>query len=178
MLFAVFLILGVFLIVAQTTLFPLLPEVLGNPDFLYIVIIFAAYRFAWGPGLVYVYALGWMMDVVSGIHLGLYPLENIIVFSAMKLLTENSPLKENTYQVPLVGVSYFLVQMGFYFLYSMIMPDTLPPWSWNRIVQETFILLFATIPAFLLLNAIYEFFDKQRVIHRVMQKRGGSNQFR
>jgi rod shape-determining protein MreD len=178
MLFGVFLILGVFLIVAQTTLFPLLPETLGNPDFLYIVIVFAAYRFSWGGGLVYVYILGWMMDVVSGIHLGLYPLENIIVFSAMKLLTENSPLKENTYQVPLVGVSYFLVQMGFYFLYSMIAANTLPPWSWNRIVQETFILLFATIPAFLLLNAVYEYFDKQRVIHRVMRKRGGSNQFR
>ena len=178
MLFVVFLILGVFLIVAQTTFFPLLPGALGHPDFLYIIIVFAAYRFGWGTGLLYVYVLGWMMDVVSGIHLGLYPLENIIVFSSLKLLTENSPLKENTYQLPLVGVSYFFVQMVFYFLYSMIMPETLPPWSWNRMVQETFILLLATIPAFLLLNAVYEYFDRQRVIHRVMRKRGGSNQFR
>jgi rod shape-determining protein MreD len=178
MLYVVFFTLGVFLIVAQTTFFPLLPGALGHPDFLYIVVVFAAYRFGWGTGLLYVYVLGWMMDVVSGIHLGLYPLENIVVFSSLKLLTENSPLKENTYQVPLVAVSYFLVQMIFYFLYSMIMPETLPSWSWNRIVQETFILLLATIPAFLLLNSVYEFFDRQRVIHRVMRKHGGSNQFR
>jgi hypothetical protein len=65
----------------------------GHPDFLYIVVVFAAYRFGWGTGLLYVYVLGWMMDVVSGIHLGLYPLENIIVFSSLKLLTENSPFE-------------------------------------------------------------------------------------
>ncbi len=178
MLFGAFLFLGVVFIVAETSLFPLLPGALGSPDFLYIMVVFVAYRFGWGTGLLYVYILGWMMDVVSGIHPGLYPLQNILVFSILKMLTENSPLKENTYQVPLVGVSYFLMQMVFYFLYSMLAPEALVPWSWNRVIQETFILLFATIPVFLLLNALYEFFDKKKVVHRVIRKHGGSNQFR
>lgn len=172
-----FVILGVFTMVAQTTLFPILPDWFGRPDFLYILVVFAAYRFNWVYGLFYVFFLGWGTDVISGLHLGIYPLQNILVFSLLKLLTENSPLKEAAYQVPLVGLSYFIVQMGFYFLYSIIMPGTLPMWSWSRMVQETFILLLATIPSFIIFNFFYEYFSTQRVIHKVVRKKSG-NQFR
>lgn len=178
MLWVVFFILGVLLIVAETSLFHLFPDVLGRPDLLFIVIVFAAYRFGWGSGLLYVYSLGWMMDVVSGIHPGIYPLQNIFIFSSLKILTENSPLKENTYQVPLVAFSYFFMQMLMYLLYSILSPETLLPWSWNRVIQETIILLLATIPVFILLNSLYEFFAKRRVIHRVLKKGAGRNQFR
>ena len=178
MVWAVFFLLGTLLIVAETSLFHLFPDFLGRPDLLFIVIVFTAYRFRWGSGLLYVYSLGWMMDVVSGIHPGIYPLHNIFVFSALKILTENSPLKENTYQVPLVAFSYFLMQMLMFFLYSMLAPETLPPWSWNRVIQETIILLLATIPIFILLNSLYEFFSKRRVIRRVMKKKVSTNQFR
>lgn len=177
MFFTFFLMLGVFLLVAQTSLFQLLPTSLGHPDFLYILIVFASYKFRWSTGLLYVYMLGWMMDAVSGIHPGFYPLQNVLVFVALKLLSENSPLKENTYQVPLVGLSYFFVQTIFYFLYSLILPETLPSWSWNKMIQETFILLLATIPAFVLLNFFHDFFKKRQVLPRVVSKRSG-NQFR
>lgn len=177
MLYAFFLLLGVSTIIAQATIFPLLPDWLGRPDFLYVLVVFAAYRFSWFHGLFLVFMLGWMMDVISGIHLGIYPLQNILVFSILKLLTENSPLKEAAYQVPLVGVSYFIVQMGFYFLYSVIMPGILPEWSWSRVVQETFILLLATIPSFLIFNFFFEYFSSRRAIHRIVRKKSG-NQFR
>ncbi len=177
MLFFVFLMLGIFVIVAQTTFLQLFPDWLGRPDFLYILISFAAYRFGWISGMVFVFTLGWMLDVVSGIHPGIYPLQSILVFSFLKLLTENSPLREGAYQVPLVGISYFIVQMGFYFFYSLMMPETLPEWSWNRIIQDTFILLLATIPLFVLLNSLYEILNKNGIIHRVISKRSG-NQFR
>ncbi len=177
MLLIFFLILGVFLIVAQTTFFQLFPDWLGRPDFLYILVAFAAYRMGWGSGLLYAFLLGWMLDVVSGIHLGIYPLQNILVFAALKLLTESSPLKEGTYEVPLVGLSYFLVQIGFYFVHSVMIPGTLPGWSWDKIFQDTMILLLATIPTFVLLNKFYEFFNTRRIVHRVI-RRGSSNQFR
>jgi rod shape-determining protein MreD len=177
MLITIFFILGILLIVAQTTFLQLSPDWFGRPDFLYILVAFAAYRFRWISGLIFVFILGWMLDIVSGIHPGIYPLQNIVVFSSLKLLTENSPMKESTYQVPLVGISYFIVQIGFFSLYSMMMPETLPEWSWNRIIQEAFILLLATIPSFVILNYFYEFFNTRRVIHRVMSKRSG-NQFR
>ncbi len=177
MLLVFFLILGVFLIVAQTTFFQLFPDWLGRPDFLYILVAFAAYRLGWVTGLLYVFLLGWMLDVVSGIHLGIYPLQNILVFTGLKLLTESSPLREGAYEVPLVGLSYFLVQIGFYFVHSVMIPGTLPVWSWDKIFQDTMILLLATIPAFVLLNYFFEFFRSRRIVHRVI-RRGSSNQFR
>lgn len=178
MVWAVFFLMGALLIAAETSLFHLFPDFLGKPDLLFIVIVFVAYKFRWGSGLLYVYSLGWMMDVVSGIHPGIYPLHNILVFSVVKIVSENSPLKENTYQVPLVAFSYFFMQMLMFLLYSMFAPGTLPPWSWNRVLQETIILLLATIPIFILLNSLYEFFAKRRVIRSVIKKRAPTNQFR
>lgn len=172
-----FLILSMFIMVAQTTIFSLAPQWVGRPDFIFILVVFAAYRFSWIRGLLYVFILGWMMDVLAGIHLGIFPLQNIIVFSILKFLTENSPLKESAYQIPLVGVSYFIVQMGFYFFYSVLMPGVLPEWSWNRMIQDTFILLLAAIPSFVLLGNFQEFFSQKRSVHRVVRKRTG-NQFR
>ncbi len=172
-----FFILGVISVVAQTTLLPHLPMWLGRPDFIYILVAFAAYRFGWVSGLILVFSMGWMLDVVSGVHLGVYPLQNVLVFSSLKLLTEDSPLKERTYQIPLVGLSYFVVQMAFYFFCSVLLPETMPVWSWIRVIQESIILLVASVPSFYVLNLLYEFFNKHRVIHKVIQKRSG-NQYR
>ncbi len=172
-----FLFLSILIIVTQTTLLQLFPGWLGRPDFLYILVVFAAYRFNWVTGLLFVFMVGWMLDVVSGIQLGLNPLQNIIVFASLKLLTENSPLKEAAYQIPLVGVSYFIVQVSFYFLYVVLLPGSLPDWSWSRMIQETIILIVATIPAFVVFNYFFEIFSKRRVIHKVMRKRS-SNEFR
>jgi len=177
MLIFFFLFLGIFTVVMQSTFFPLLPDWLGRPDFIFILVVFAAYKFGWIHGLFYAFVLGWMTDVMSGIQLGIFPLQYILLFTFLKVITENSPLKESAYQVPLVGFSYFIIQMGFYFLYSIILPGTLPEWSWNRMVQETIIILLATIPSFIAFNYCYEFFSKRRVVHRVVRKRTG-NEFR
>jgi len=174
---AFFLFLGAVAVVVQTTLFQNFPIWFGRPDLTFILVAFAAYRFGWFRGLVFVFVMGWMMDVVSGIHLGVYPLQNVLIFSCIKILTENSSLKETAYQVPLVGLSYFIVQMIFYFLYSILMPGDMPGWSWGRVIQETIILLVATIPSFLVCNALFEFFNKRRVVHKVLRK-GTGNQFR
>ncbi len=177
MLTSSFFVLGIFLIVIQTTLSQFLPTWLGRPDFVYILVAFFAYRFDWLRGLVLVYVLGWMLDVVSGLYLGTYILEYLLVFFSLKIVTENSPVKESAYQVPLVGISYFVVQMMFYFFYSIALPGTLPDWSWNRIVQETIILLVATVPCFFLYNSLFAFFQKRRLSQRLLRRRSG-NQFR
>ncbi len=177
MLHGFFFFLGIFIVLVQTSLSQYFPVWLGRPDLVYIFVVFISYRFNWFSGLLMIFCLGWMMDVTSGIHLGVYPLQNVLVFITLKLLTESSPLRESAYQVPLAGISYFVTQMGFYFLYSIFMPGTLPDWSWSRVVQETFILLAATIPFFILFNYLYEVFSKKRVIHKVV-RRNTTNQFR
>ncbi len=169
--------LGVFLIVIQTTFFQFFPAWLGRPDLVYILVAFIAYRFDWFRGFFLVYTMGWMMDVVSGIYLGTYSIQCLLVFFSLKIVTENSPVKETAYQIPLVGISYFLVQMGFFFFYSIALPGTLPEWSWNRIVQETVILLVATVPCFLLFNSFFEYFLQRRLSQKLLRRRSG-NQFR
>ena len=150
---------------------------LGFPDFVFILVAFAAFRFDWLRGCLLAFMLGWMMDVVTGIYLGVFVVKYLIVFFTLNLLTQNSPIKEAAYQVPLVGISYFLVQFGFYAALSMAAADLVSPWSWHRAGRETIILMIATVPCFLLFNSLYEYLLNRRVVPRVARKKGG-NRFR
>lgn len=173
-----FLLVGILLIVMQTTILQVLPYWFGFPDFVFILIAFAAFRFDWLPGCILAFVLGWMMDVGTGIYLGMYAVKYLIVFFALKLLSQNSPVKEAAYQVPLVGGSYFLVQLGFYAALIMAGADLVSPWSWNRAGRETIILMIATVPCFLLFNSLYEYLLNRRVVPRVARRKKIGNRFR
>ncbi len=163
MLFFLFWLLGIGLIVFQTALLQFLPQSIGRPDFIFILIAFAAYRFAWIPGIVLAFSLGWIMDVMGSIHLGFYPLMCLLTFTAIKTLTDKSPVKESTYQIPLVGLCYFFMQMLFYFIYSLVLPDELPEWVWRATLQRTIFVMIAAIPLFLLFNSLYETIQKRKM---------------
>jgi rod shape-determining protein MreD len=167
----IYFLLGILLIVLETTLLQSFPAWIGRPDFVYILVAYTAYRFAWIPGLLLTFSLGWVMDALTGVNLGVYPLECLAVFASLKALTTNNPLRESTYQIPLVGVSYFIVQLVQYFLYSFTLPEMLPDWSWGRLIGETGILVVATIPCFLLLNALSEFLQKRKTHPRPLRRR-------
>jgi len=162
MVLLVFWLLGISLIVVQTTLLQLFPTWLGRPDFVFVLVAFASYRFAWIPGIILVFSLGWVMDVVAGIHLGFYPLLCLLTFTLLKALTTNSPIKESTYQIPLVGASYFLMQMFFYFVYSLTLPEVLPEWSWGETTRRTALVVVVAAPLFLLFNSLFEHLQKRR----------------
>ena len=157
-----FWVLGIALIVAQTTLLQFFPLWTGRPDFVFILVAFTGYRFAWIPGIILAFSLGWIMDVVTGIYLGFYSLLCLLTFTALKVLTSNSPVKESTYQIPLVGGSYFLIQMFFYFIYSLILPEVLPEWSWSETTRRTALIVISAVPLFLLFNSLFEYVQKRR----------------
>ena len=161
MLVLAFWLLGIILIVMQTSLLPLFASLSGPPDFVYILITFISYRFAWIPGILLVFTLGWVMDVVASIHLGFYPFVCLLTFTGLKLFTNKSPIKEVTYQIPLVGLSYFLVQLFFFFSYSITLPEILAEWSWGKTIQRTALVVVSAIPLFLLFNKFYEFLLKR-----------------
>lgn len=172
-----FVLFGLLLLSIQTTVFTLFPEWLGTPDLAFILLVFIAYRFDWFGGLFLAFCLGWMMDVVSGLFLGTYLCMALIVFCLVKFFTQNSPVKETAYQVPLVGLSYFFLQCIFYLFFLFTQPGVLPPWSWGKIVQETFILLVAAIPCFVIFNWTYEKINSHRLASKV-KKRAPANRFR
>ncbi|SDP25319.1 rod shape-determining protein MreD [Desulforhopalus singaporensis] len=162
---------GVLLVVAQTTILQFLPSWLGRPDFLYIFVAFIAYRFAWIPGIVTVFSLGWIVDVIAGIQLGFYPLQCLITFATLKTLTHKSPVKETTYQIPLVGLSYFAVQMLLYFVYSLASPELLSEWSWGVMLQRTALITVSAIPVFVLCTKFYEYLLKKQLKAKSLKRR-------
>lgn len=175
--FITFLILAVFLVVAQTTFLHFLPQWLGRPDFIYIHVAFIAYRMDWVRGGLLAFLTGWMLDVVSGVFLGSDVLECVVVFICLKLLTQNSPIRQSAYQIPLVGVSYFLVQVLITLFYSFTLAENASTWSWGLLLQETIIIVFAAIPCFLVFNALFEFIENYKASTKISRKRAG-NRFR
>lgn len=168
---AVFWSIGISLIVAQTTLLEYLPQWLGRPDLLFVVVAFLAYRFAWIPGILVVFSLSWVVDVVAGIYLGLYPLACLAIFSALKSLAQRSPVKESTYQIPMVGLGYFLMQIFFYFVSSLLLPDILPEWSWPGALQRTILVVLSAIPLFVLFNRLNDHLLKRRLRGKAPRRR-------
>ncbi len=151
----IFWIIGVFTIVLQTTFLQSCPEWFGRPDFLFILIVFFAYRFAWIPGIVLVFSLSWIMDVVMSINLGFYPLICLLVFTALKMVSNQNSVKESTYQIPLLGVSYLASQFLLYVIYSMALDLVLPDWDWGRSVQESVLLMIVAIPVLVLVGRLH-----------------------
>ncbi len=157
----VFMAIGIALIVLQTTAFSSLPHGLGRPDMVYLLVVFAAYRFPWLPGLALVFIIGWIFDVLSGVNLGVYPLLCVCVFVALKLITIHNPVKACLYEIPFVGVSFFLAQMVIFFLYSMSLEENLLAWSWGEVFRESVLLVLAAIPCFFLFDALYSSLEKK-----------------
>ena len=157
MLIVLFLALGIILIVFQTTLLPFLPEVLGRPDFVFLLVAFVAYRFAWLPGIIVTFVCSWVFEVITRVFLGVYPLQCLLVFSCLKIVSANLPFKESVYQIPLVGIGYFLMHVFAYFGASLINPDAQPDWSLFTLVRETLLLVVVAIPVFMVFNRIYEY---------------------
>lgn len=153
----IFLFLGIILVVLQTTVLQFLPSGFARPDLVFLLVTFSAYRLPWIPGIVTVFTVGWVLDVVSGINLGIYPLEFLFVFISLKIVTLNSPVKESVYQIPMVGVSYFLLKMIVHLFSTLSLDHTVPAWSWGVAIQDTVLLVLAAIPCFLLFNSLYEY---------------------
>lgn len=170
MLLLSFLSLGVFLVVLQTTLIQFTPEVLGRPDFVFLLVAFAAYRFAWLPGIVLIFTVSWIIDVLTSHYLGIYPLQCLLVFTCLKAATTNIPIKESVYQLPLVGISYFGMHVLVYGLTSIMVPEAIPTWSWWRLLRETTLLVVVAVPFFLMFNGLFEYMEKRALRPRPARK--------
>ena len=157
MLIVLFLVLGILLIVIQTTLLPFLPEVFGRPDFVFLIVVYAGYRFAWLPGIIITFATSWVFEVLTRVFLGVYPMQCLLIFACLKLVTGNMPFKESVYQVPLVGISYFLMHALAYFGATLINPETQSSWPWISLLRETILLTIVAIPTFMIFNRVYEY---------------------
>jgi len=51
----------------------------------------------------------------------------------------------------------------FYFVYSLILPEELPEWSWSTTTQRTALVVISSVPLFLLFNSLFEYVQKRRM---------------
>ncbi|MCK9174110.1 MAG: hypothetical protein M0O96_02355 [Desulforhopalus sp.] len=159
----VFALLGIFAIVFQTAVMHDLPSWFGRPDFLFILLVFISYRFAWIPGLALVFTLSWMMDVETGVSLGFYPLICLLVFTVLKLVASGKQVKEATYQIPLLGVAWLVARFIFHLLDMFTGWLMLPDWEILQTIEESVLLMIIAIPLFALYNNVYVYVQERSI---------------
>ncbi len=143
-----FLLLGVVLLTIQTTLFQLMPNWLGRPDLVFLLVIFLAYRIDIIRGAALTFMLGLLMDIFSGIFLGLYPVVYLLIFFFLKAISRQLAIGESAYQGPMVAASYLFAATGLFLFVTILSPDNPPSWSWGIILLQVLLISVISIPLF------------------------------
>lgn len=143
---AVFLLIGLFLLTVQTSLFQGLPEWIGTPDLLFILVVFAAIYLDITQGAILCLVLGTAMEVFSGYFLGLYVLSYFIIFFLIRAVSSILSIKEPSQQPAITALAYLLANGLVYVFSLMLVEEDLSPWSWGGILQRVLIITILTIP--------------------------------
>lgn len=153
----VYIILGLLFVVLQTTVFMVHPLWVPAPDFYYILVAYLAYRFDTIRSLVILFVVSWIMDILSGVVIGMYPAICFGSFFLLKAMSTKVPLRESIYHIPMIGVSYLVVSKIVYLGILVFEPGVLAPWSWPEMLIRTFLIIILAPPLF----RILEFFNNR-----------------
>ncbi len=139
-----FTLIGLLLVVLQTTVFMVNPVWLAAPDFYYILVAYLAYRMDILRSLIILFFLGCILDVFSGTILGMYSVFCFVTYFILRFVAQKMPVSESLYQVPLIGVSYLVVSWVTHLVITAIEPDMLTAWVWwKMIVRALLVVLFS-----------------------------------
>jgi rod shape-determining protein MreD len=156
-----FTILGMVLITMQTSLLQVLPEWLGLPDLLFLLIVFAAIYFEVFQGVLLCLVLGTFMEVFSGYFLGLYVISYLLVFGLVRSASTGLAIKDQSQQPAIAAVSYLLSGGLTYVFTSMLADESLSPWSWGEVLRQVLIITILAIPFNCLFHKVMVVCDKK-----------------
>lgn len=148
MLIVIFLAIGTLCLILQTTVLHDLPAWMGQPDLLFLLIVFAATHLDLFRGAVLALLLGLLMDIFSGIFLGLYPLTYLLVFFLLKASTRHLAFTDTLHQIPLIVISYLFGNSAIYVISSVLAPEAALSWGWGSMIQQLIIMSVVCIPSF------------------------------
>ncbi len=168
-------LLGTILLILQTTLLHALPDWMGRPDLLFLLIVFLGSKVDIYKGAMLALFFGLMMDIFSGIFLGLHPVVYLFLFFTLKGIAHHLVINEAVHQVPLVVLSYLFAASGIYIFSSMLAPDTSLSWGWGNHVLQMLILAVICMPFFSLFEWVTEAFDRSN--HHPFGRSRSSNRF-
>ncbi len=162
MLILVFITLGAFLLVLQTSLFTSLPGWIGNPDLLFLLVIFLAARMPNLQGFFLTLVLGLLMDIFSGLTPGLYPLLYGGLFLAIKFLSRQIIVDEPSHQPALAALSYLACHTIIYLYLLAAGHDIDLIWTWHDLLLAMLIQAVLALPLFHLFNYLLVTFSVDR----------------
>jgi len=144
----IFLIAGVLLLIAETTLSPpLLPG--GLPELHILLVMYLALQGTLLFALAVLAPLALILDAVSGVLPGYHVVFCTVSFLTIHLLVQRNPwLRISPLRMPLLGINYLLVSGLLYLILAYFKPDTMRPWPWLLLLTHTIILLLLAGPFF------------------------------
>ena len=169
-----FIIIGLLLIVLQTTLFMVNPVWVAAPDLYYILVAYLAYRLDLLRGLIIIFPLSWTLDVFSGVVLGTYPTICFGAFFLLKFMAEKVPVRESLYQIPLVGVSYLVVSKVVYLGLLFFEPGAAAPWSWIDMGIRVALMMLLAFPLFRFFEFVYKRFQTTFIPYKLLRVKAGN----
>lgn len=174
MLVVIYMIIGLLLIVLQTTVFMLNPLWVASPDFYYILVAYLAYRLDLIRGLIIIFPLSWTLDVFSGVVLGTYPTICFGAFFLLKVMSAKIPVRESLYQIPLIGVSYLVISRIVHLGLSFFEPGAIAPWSWVDMGIRVALMVLFAFPLFRFFESIYKRFQRSFIPYKILRVRAGN----
>ncbi|HET97150.1 MAG TPA: rod shape-determining protein MreD [Desulfurivibrio alkaliphilus] len=173
----VFFGIGIIFLVLQTTMFHRFPAWIGQPDLLFLLLVFVALQLGTFRGLVLTLLLGMMLDIFSGVHLGVYPLAYLLLFSVIKAISRNLALKDSVHQVPLVMVGFLGFAACVHLLVSLLSPENETYWAWPQLLQHIVILGVACLPFFHCCQWLQDLLENKPPLSLFVFKRRPANRF-
>ena len=144
----IFILVGMVLIVIQTSANLIYPLETFNPDLFYLLIAYIAFRFDLFRGLLILFPVSWMLDIVSGIFLGYYPFLCFGGYFFLKIAARQLPITTSYYRLPFVALSYLLVSWLLYLIISVVAPEALADGSWRQLLIRALLIMILAPPFF------------------------------
>ena len=152
-----FIVIGLLLVILQTTIF--MPRVawMPAPDFYFVLVAFLAYRMEFLHSLIILFPLACFLDVLCGTVLGSYALLCFGCYFLVKTISGKLPIKETLYQIPLIGAAYLIVHYLVYLLLDFLQPDHLVSWSWWQMLSRAAMVVALGYPLFYFFEKVRKF---------------------
>ncbi|MCI5221296.1 MAG: hypothetical protein D3924_01085 [Candidatus Electrothrix sp. AR4] len=177
MLILIFILAGLLLAVAQTTVFMPTPMWIPSPDLYYILVGYLAYNVSFLRGIIIIFPICNVLDVYSGTIIGMYPAICYSGFFLLKFMSVKMPVRKSLYQLPLVAVSYLLICWLVLLFLDFFQPQVIVGWAWMPMLLRAGLIYLFSSPLF----RVFSFLDRRlrgRISPvRLSQSRPG-NQFR
>ena len=150
-------VVGLLLVLMQTTVCMPTPVWLLAPDCYYVLVAYLAYRLDLLRSLMVLFPLACMLDVLSGTVLGMYTILCFSGYFLLRYISGKLPVNESLYQIPLVGMSYLLVSWGVYLFLRFFEPGELVSWSWWRMIVRALLVAALTYPLFYVFELVLKY---------------------